>query len=87
MFEHLKLTAFTLGAAGGGLVAEVVAQAPPAVTWTAVALAAIGAWTLTARLAHSYAMARLETDRVRGENDALRAKVRVYEGSSNGRGH
>lgn len=61
-----------------GLVAQAVPQVPPQVSWAAVALAAVGSFTLAVRLTHSYFMARLEADRLAGENRALKAELAVF---------
>lgn len=78
--DPLDLTLWRGTIAGSvlGLVAQVVPQTPPQVTWAMVAFAAVGGATLIARLVHSYFMARLEVDRFRGENTALRAEVETF---------
>lgn len=75
---HATLTTGTLVTVLGGLIAQAVPQAPPSVSWACVALSAVGAVTLGLRLLHQYAMARLDIDRTKGENAALRAEVATY---------
>ena len=75
---HPVLTLYTVAMAGAGLVAQAIPQAPPAVSWAFVALSAVGAFTLAARLLHSYLMSKLEVERHRAENAALKAEIATY---------